>query len=132
MKLEANYRRELQSHFGIVFSNLYAMANMPIKRFKADLERNDKSHEYATLLEANFNAAAAEKIMCRNLVSVSWDGNLYDCDFNQMLDLPLGGRMRSLWNIESLADLADETILFENHCFGCTAGAGSSCGGKLA
>lgn len=131
MKLETDYRRELKTHFGIVFTNLYVMANMPIKRFKADLERNDKLHDYATLLEDNFNGAAAENIMCRNLVSVSWDGNLYDCDFNQMLDLPLGGRMRSLWDIESLEDLTDETILFENHCFACTAGAGSSCGGKL-
>ena len=131
MKLEDDYRRELETHFGIVFSNLYALANMPIKRFKTDLERNDKLDEYERLLEDNFNGAAAENIMCRNLVSVGWDGSLYDCDFNQMLDLPLAGRSRSLWDIESLEDLADETILFDNHCFGCTAGAGSSCGGKL-
>jgi radical SAM/Cys-rich protein len=131
MKLEADYRRELETHFGIVFSNLFALANMPIKRFKADLERNDKLQEYEKLLEENFNGAAAENIMCRNLVSVGWDGSLYDCDFNQMLDLPLAGRLRSLWDIESLEELADETILFDNHCFGCTAGAGSSCQGKL-
>lgn len=129
--LEADYRRELLTHFGIVFSNLYVMANMPIKRFRSDLERTGKSDEYANLLERNFNAVAAGNIMCRNLVSVSWDGNLYDCDFNQMLDLPLGGSLRSVWDIESLEELADESILFENHCFGCTAGAGSSCGGKL-
>ena len=130
-QLEADYRRELQTHFGIVFTRLYAMANMPIKRFKSDLERTDRLPEYATLLEDNFNAVAAANIMCRNLVSVGWDGNLYDCDFNQMLDLPLGGSLRSVWDIASLEDLAGESILFENHCFGCTAGAGSSCGGKL-
>ncbi len=131
MQLEADYRRELQSHFGIVFTNLYTMTNMPIKRFRADLERHEKLHEYATLLENNFNSAAAENIMCRNLISVSWDGNLFDCDFNQMLDLPLSGSLRSVWDIELFEELADEPILFENHCFGCTAGAGSSCRGKL-
>lgn len=130
-KLESDYKRELYDHFGIVFNNLYAMVNMPIKRFKSDLERSGKSEEYAALLEDNFNAVAAGSIMCRSLVSVSWDGNLFDCDFNQMLDLPLGGNPRSLWDIDSFDDLSQETILFENHCFGCTAGAGSSCGGKL-
>ena len=83
-----------------------------------------------TLLDA-FNPQAAAGVMCRNLLSVSWDGQLYDCDFNQALELPLGGRPRSVWDIASLADIAHQPITFDHHCYGCTAGAGSSCGGSL-
>jgi hypothetical protein len=84
-----------------------------------------------TLLDA-FNPQAALGVMCRNQLSVDWRGHLYDCDFNQALELPLGGRERTLWDIDALTDIEDERIAFGSHCYGCTAGAGSSCGGALA
>ncbi|MDE2086835.1 MAG: arsenosugar biosynthesis radical SAM protein ArsS [Xanthomonadaceae bacterium] len=131
-RLEADYRRELSEHFGIVFNRLFTITNMPIKRFLHLLEREGRYEQYMqTLLDA-FNPRAAAHVMCRNLVSVSWDGQLYDCDFNQALELPLGRRQRSLWDIGSLAELEREPIAFAEHCYGCTAGAGSSCGGALA
>ncbi len=95
------------------------------------LEREGRYESYMqTLLDA-FNPQAALGVMCRNLLSVSWDGELFDCDFNQALGLPLGGRRRSLWEIDALADVGYGPIAFANHCYGCTAGAGSSCGGSL-
>ncbi|MHB1273105.1 MAG: arsenosugar biosynthesis radical SAM (seleno)protein ArsS [Rhodanobacter sp.] len=129
--LETTYRRELAGHFGIVFSRLFTITNMPIKRFLHLLEREGRYETYMhTLLDA-FNPQAALGVMCRNLLSVSWDGRLYDCDFNQALELPLGGRQRSVWDIARLADIESGPIVFANHCYGCTAGAGSSCGGSL-
>ena len=129
--LETTYRRELADHFGIVFSRLFTITNMPIKRFLHLLEREGRYESYMhTLLDA-FNPQAALGVMCRNLLSVSWDGQLYDCDFNQALELPLGGRPRSVWDIARLADTESGPIVFANHCYGCTAGAGSSCGGSL-
>ena len=129
--LEATYRRELAEHFGIVFSRLFTITNMPIKRFLHLLEREGRYETYMhTLLDA-FNPQAALGVMCRNLLSVSWDGQLYDCDFNQALELPLGSRPRSVWDIVGLAEIESEPIVFANHCYGCTAGAGSSCGGSL-
>ncbi|EIL99258.1 radical SAM protein [Rhodanobacter thiooxydans] len=129
--LEATYRRELAEHFGIVFNHLFTITNMPIKRFLHLLEREGRYERYMqTLLDA-FNPRAALGVMCRNLLSVSWDGELFDCDFNQALGLPLGGRRRSLWEIDTLADAGHGPIAFADHCYGCTAGAGSSCGGSL-
>lgn len=129
--LETTYRRELAEHFGIVFNRLFTITNMPIRRFLHLLEREGRYETYMhTLLDA-FNPQAALGVMCRNLLSVSWDGQLYDCDFNQALDLPQGGRRRSIWDIEGLTDMEREPIAFANHCYGCTAGAGSSCGGSL-
>ncbi|MEO6966961.1 MAG: DUF3641 domain-containing protein, partial [Rhodanobacteraceae bacterium] len=129
MQLEADYKRELAEHFDIVFNRLFTITNMPIKRFLHLLEREGRHERYMqTLLEA-FNPAAALGVMCRNLLSVAWDGQLYDCDFNQALELPLGGRRRTLWEIDSLAQIESEAIAFADHCYGCTAGAGSSCGG---
>lgn len=129
--LEATYRHELAEHFGIAFNRLFTITNMPIKRFLHLLEREGRYERYMqTLLDA-FNPQAALGVMCRNLLSVSWDGRLYDCDFNQALELPLGGRQRSLWEIDALADVERGPIAFANHCYGCTAGAGSSCGGSL-
>ena len=129
--LENDYRRELAGHFGLVFNRLFTITNMPIKRFLHLLEREGRYEQYMhTLLDA-FNPQAAHHVMCRNLLSISWDGQLYDCDFNQALELPLGRRRRSLWDIETLADIEHEPIAFANHCYGCTAGAGSSCGGAL-
>ena len=129
--LETTYRRELADHFGIVFSRLFTITNMPIRRFLHLLEREGRYESYMhTLLDA-FNPQAALGVMCRNLLSVSWDGQLYDCDFNQALELPLGGRQRSVWGIARLTDVESGPIVFANHCYGCTAGAGSSCGGSL-
>ena len=129
--LEATYRRELAEHFGIVFNRLFTITNMPIKRFLHLLEREGSYERYMqTLLDA-FNPQAALGVMCRNLLSVSWDGRLYDCDFNQALELPLAGRQRTVWDIAMLAEVEREHIAFANHCYGCTAGAGSSCGGSL-
>jgi radical SAM/Cys-rich protein len=129
--LEVDYRRELGAHFSIVFNRLYTITNMPISRFLHALERDGQYDAYMQKLLDAFNPQAALGVMCRNLVSVSWDGDLYDCDFNQMLELPLGGRRRTIWDIERLADLEREPIAFAAHCYGCTAGAGSSCGGAL-
>ena len=129
--LEATYRRELAEHFGIVFNRLFTITNMPIKRFLHLLEREGSYERYMqTLLDA-FNPQAALGVMCRNLLSVSWDGRLYDCDFNQALELPLAGRQCTVWDIATLAEVEREHIAFANHCYGCTAGAGSSCGGSL-
>ena len=130
--LETTYRCELGEHFGIVFNHLFTITNMPIKRFLHLLERENRYDSYMhTLLDA-FNPRAALGVMCRNLLSVDWRGQLYDCDFNQALELPQGGRQRSIWDIESLTDVERDPIVFGDHCYGCTAGAGSSCGGALA
>jgi radical SAM/Cys-rich protein len=129
--LEAAYRDELAEHFGIVFNHLFTITNMPIKRFLHLLQREGRYDSYMqTLLDA-FNPKAALGVMCRNLLSVDWRGKLYDCDFNQALELPQGGRQRTLWDIESLAEVEHSAIAFADHCYGCTAGAGSSCGGAL-
>ncbi len=129
--LEVTYRRELGEHFGIVFNRLFTITNMPIKRFLHLLEREGRYDSYMqTLLDA-FNPQAALGVMCRNLLSVDWRGQLYDCDFNQALELPLGRQPRSLWDIQSLTEVEREPIAFADHCYGCTAGAGSSCGGSL-
>jgi radical SAM/Cys-rich protein len=129
--LEADYRRELGMHFGIVFNHLYTITNMPISRFLHALERNGEYEAYMQKLLAAFNPQAALGVMCRNLLSVSWNGELFDCDFNQMLELPLAGARRTIWDIARLADIERESIAFAAHCYGCTAGAGSSCGGAL-
>ncbi|RME15784.1 MAG: radical SAM/Cys-rich domain protein [Bdellovibrio sp.] len=131
-KLEADYKRELRQLFEIEFNQLYTITNVPIKRFLVDLERTGKKEEYMGLLKSHFNPEAAKSIMCRHLISVSWDGQLYDCDFNQMLELERqNGQARNLWDLESFEDISEEKIAFAEHCFACTAGSGSSCGGAL-
>ncbi|PKM45181.1 MAG: radical SAM protein [Gammaproteobacteria bacterium HGW-Gammaproteobacteria-1] len=134
--LEADYRAHLLGHFGIVFTGLYTLANMPIKRFGSTLLSRGQFNEYMALLQAAHQADNLGQVMCRNLVSVDWRGVLYDCDFNQMLDLPLArpdGVARPL-TIAELAqhELAGHPIVVRGHCYGCTAGQGSSCGGALA
>jgi radical SAM/Cys-rich protein len=130
-ELESDYHVELREHFGIVFNRLYTMTNMPIARFAAWLRQNGEYERYMHLLIENFNPAAVEGLMCRTTLSVSWRGEVYDCDFNQMLDMQWhNGRPLFLWDI-SPSDLAGRKILTGDHCFGCTAGAGSSCGGAL-
>jgi radical SAM/Cys-rich protein len=130
--LEADYKRELKQHFGIVFNNLYTITNIPIARFASWLKNNGKLDEYMQLLMENFNPATVEGLMCRNTISVSWRGEVFDCDFNQMLKMQwrdTGGPL-SLWDIDP-ARVENREILTGAHCFGCTAGAGSSCGGAL-
>lgn len=129
--LEARYREELGSSFGIEFHRLLVLANLPIARFAHELERDGRYDEYLSLLAHHFNPATLPGLMCRSLASVSYDGSLHDCDFNQMLGMPLGGRPRTVFDLESLGSLADEPIVTASHCFGCTAGAGSSCGGAI-
>lgn len=130
-QLEADYKEELQELFGIEFNRLFTITNMPIKRFLSDLERNGQLQKYMELLVNNFNPQAALGVMCRNLISVGWDGRLYDCDFNQMLEMGLGGKPTSVWDINDLFEIAKEPIALGNHCYGCTAATGSSCGGAL-
>ncbi len=132
-QLEADYKRQLQEHFGIHFHHLYTLSNMPIKRFAAYLVQNKMLEPYMSLLVNHFNPATIGQLMCRFLVSVSWDGKLYDCDFNQMLDIEMGesGKSLTIWELDSLTGLAGSRIATGSHCFGCTAGAGSSCTGSL-
>lgn len=128
--LEDAYRAHLKTHFGIEFNNLFTITNMPIKRFAHMLAREGRAADYMQLLIDNFNVEAAQNVMCRQLVSISWDGRLYDCDFNQMLEIPLNSNPRTIWDIPSFAAL-EHGIAFGDHCFGCTAGAGSSCKGAI-
>ncbi len=130
-RLEARYREELGGRFGLRFTGLLTLANMPIKRFAESLARTGQAEAYQSMLVNHFNPATVPWLMCRSLVSVSWDGKLYDCDFNQMLELQLGAGARTLWDVDSLSQLACARIATGPHCFGCSAGAGSSCGGSL-
>lgn len=130
-KLESDYKRELKSFFNLEFNQLYTITNMPIKRFLEDLNRQGKYEEYMTLLVNNFNPHAADSVMCKTLISIGWDGQIYDCDFNQMLEMPVAYTKTTLWDIEKLSDFENKTIALGDHCYGCTAGAGSSCGGAL-
>ena len=130
--LERDWKRELERRYDIHFDHLYTITNMPISRFLAFLEEKGRTEEYLTRLANAYNPAAATHVMCRNLLSVGWDGTLYDCDFNQMLDLPLAdGAPRTIFEANRAA-LAGREIAVGPHCFGCTAGAGSSCGGAVA
>lgn len=131
-ELEGDYKRELKKHFGIVFNKLYTITNLPIARFAAYLRHNNKLDAYMQLLVGNFNAATVEGLMCRNTINVSWTGEVFDCDFNQMLKMNWrnGNDPLHLWEIDP-AIVEDREILTGDHCFGCTAGAGSSCGGAL-
>jgi radical SAM/Cys-rich protein len=134
--LDADYRAELGRNFGVRFDRLLTIANMPISRFAHQLHQWGKYDEYTSLLVNHFNRATVAGLMCRTLVSVGWDGRLYDCDFNQMLEIPLGakgeGPAATIWDIHDLGRLHGAPIATGGHCFGCTAGAGSSCGGALA
>lgn len=124
------YRRTLGAEFGIVFNDLYTITNMPISRFADYLKRSGNYESYMAKLVSRYNPATLGALMCRSLISVGWDGQLYDCDFNQMLDLPLMGSTRHIAQIEELV-LEGRAIAVANHCYGCTAGSGSSCGGAL-
>ncbi|MFT4614999.1 MAG: radical SAM/Cys-rich protein [Bacteroidia bacterium] len=130
-QLEDDYRRELGERFGIRFNALFTLANMPISRFGAVLLAQGEYTQYMQLLRDNFATANLETVMCRNLVSIDWQGYLYDCDFNQMLDLPINEGRRHITDLLAGLELAGSAITTGEHCFGCTAGQGSSCGGAL-
>ncbi len=132
-ELEARYRDELARNFGVVFDRLLIITNMPISRFANQLRTTGSHSAYMSLLVNHFNPATVEALMCRDLVSVGWDGRLYDCDFNQMLEIPLGASGAStIWDVDDVGELAGARVATGSHCFGCTAGAGSSCGGAIA
>ncbi|NTU57807.1 MAG: radical SAM/Cys-rich domain protein [Chlorobiaceae bacterium] len=129
--LEQEYRKQLLEKFGITFTRLFTITNMPISRFRDQLEESGRLCEYMELLVSSFNPAAVEGLMCRDTVSVRWDGKLYDCDFNQMLDLPvLPPAPRHIDEFDQ-EKLANRRVTTGMHCYGCTAGAGSSCQGSL-
>tara|TARA_R110002072_G_scaffold2011_1_gene16915 strand:+ start:7180 stop:8091 length:912 start_codon:yes stop_codon:yes gene_type:complete len=131
--LEADYRRELAARFGIRFNELFTITNMPISRFGAVLLAQGQYHEYMRLLRDNYSADNVPTLMCRSLVSVDWRGYLYDCDFNQMLDMPMlaSDRRRHIRDLLHDPDVEGEAVHTAEHCYGCTAGQGSSCGGAL-
>jgi radical SAM/Cys-rich protein len=133
-KLEADYKRVLGEQFGIAFNSLYTLANMPIQRFGSTLVTKGQFNEYMALLRGAHRDENLEGVMCRSLVSIDWRGYLYDCDFNQMLGLPLAVAGRPRTHIKDVLgrDLTGNPIVVRDHCFGCTAGQGSSCGGALA
>jgi radical SAM/Cys-rich protein len=133
-KLEADYRRVLGERFGVVFNHLFTLANMPIQRFGSTLISKGQFNQYMTLLHDAHRDENLQSVMCRTLISVDWQGYVYDCDFNQMLDLPLAAKDHPRPQLSQLIgrDLAGNAIAVRDHCYGCTAGQGSSCGGALA
>ncbi|RMH06556.1 MAG: radical SAM/Cys-rich domain protein [Nitrospirae bacterium] len=134
-ELEAEYREVLRTRFGIQFTHLYTLTNMPISRFLDELFRTDGYEAYLELLVTNFNPHSVEGLMCRTMLSVGWDGRLYDCDFNQMLDLAVSKdcpqTISDLLQPGKVEPLVHRRIVTDIHCYGCTAGAGSSCSGAL-
>ena len=127
--LQKQFKSKLKDGYGIDFNNLFAITNLPVSRFLEYLVNSGNYEEYMTELTNAFNPSAAQEIMCRNTLSVSWDGYIYDCDFNQMLDLKVQGTNHV--SEVNLAELGNREIVLNQHCYGCTAGAGSSCGGTL-
>ena len=129
--LELQWKRELERRYGILFNNLFTITNMPISRFLDWLQETNNLEGYMARLLDAFNPGAAQGVMCRNTLSVGWDGRLYDCDFNQMLELGLGpGLPESIFDFD-IEKIRNRKIVIGSHCFGCTAGAGSSCGGVI-
>lgn len=132
MGLQADYKRVLKQDFDLEFNNLYTITNLPISRFLDYLLVEEKFDDYMQLLLESFNPAAAEGVMCRNTLSVSWDGYLYDCDFNQMLQLQVEKAAPQHIEDFDVKALTERNIMLGQHCYGCTAGAGSSCQGTVA
>lgn len=132
-QLEAAYRQHLKDEFDIVFSNLYTLTNMPIQRFGSTLVSKGQFDDYMQLLRDNFKQENLDNVMCRNLISIDWQGYVYDCDFNQMLDLPAPLTDKPKSHIKDLMDtnIKSRKVIVKDHCYGCTAGQGSSCGGAL-
>jgi radical SAM/Cys-rich protein len=133
-ELAADYKRELKKHFSVVFNDLYTLTNLPIGRFASYLRHNNKLAEYMELLVQAFNPATVDGLMCRSTISVGWRGEVYDCDFNQQLGMQWSDNGESkpvfLWDIDPNS-LEARAIMTGDHCFGCTAGAGSTCGGAI-
>ncbi|MEO7960758.1 MAG: arsenosugar biosynthesis radical SAM (seleno)protein ArsS [Ginsengibacter sp.] len=129
--LEVEFKEALLKDFGVVFNNLFAITNLPISRFLDYLLTSGNYENYMDKLIGAYNPVAAENVMCRNTISVGWDGYLYDCDFNQMLEMKVDSSSKHLSNI-NFAELQERSIVINQHCYGCTAGAGSSCGGAVA
>ena len=131
--LEQDYKQHLSGQYDITFNNLLTLANMPIHRFGSTLVSRDKFDDYMTLLKDAHNEENAASVMCRSLISVDWQGYIYDCDFNQMLDMPLQIDTRQKLHLSELTgiDLENHAIRVAEHCFACTAGQGSGCGGAL-
>ncbi len=132
-QLEADYKRELLERHGIRFNDLFVITNMPITRFGSVLLSKGQFYDYMTLLKSNFSDENKASVMCRTLLSVDWQGRVYDCDFNQMLDMPLIATDHERPRLKDLlqSDLEGKPIAVADHCYGCTAGQGSSCGGAL-
>ena len=132
-QLEQDYKRILAEQFGIAFNNLYCLTNMPITRYATHLKLRGEYDRYIELLSSNFNLATLDQVMCRDLISIGWDGSVYDCDFNQMLNLPIRDRAGKPLNIGSISieQVRNHAIAIGDHCYACTAGCGSSCGGAL-
>ena len=130
--LEADFKKELWEKYQLKFNRLYTITNMPIHRFKEWLERTDAYEDYMEKLINAFNPEAGKGVMCRSLLSVSYDGKIFDCDFNQMIDLQIfTDKPMTVFDFD-YNNLISRKIIFDSHCFGCTAGAGSSCGGAIA
>lgn len=129
--LEKEYKESLEKDFGIHFNNLFTITNLPISRYLDFLLRSGNYEKYMEKLVNAFNPAAAANVMCRNTISISWDGYLYDCDFNQMLDLKVSGNEKHISRF-NMKELVDREIVLNQHCYGCTAGTGSSCSGATA
>ncbi len=129
--LEKQFKHKLRKDFGIEFNNLYAITNIPISRFLEYLLQSGNYEGYMEKLVDAYNPAAAQNVMCRNTLSISWDGYIYDCDFNQMLDLKVNAKSKHIKDFD-FDELSNRDIVLGQHCFGCTAGAGSSCGGEVA
>ena len=128
--LQAEFKRQLLRKFDIVFNSLFAITNLPVARFLDYLIESENYEDYMGELVNAFNPATVMGLMCRNTISVSWDGHLYDCDFNQMLDLKVASKSQHLDNFD-IEQLKNRSIVLNQHCYGCTAGAGSSCGGEI-
>jgi radical SAM/Cys-rich protein len=131
--LEAAYKREFQQREGVAFNNLFVLVNMPIKRFGSMLISKGQFDEYMQLLKDTYDESNLQGVMCRTLISVDWQGYVYDCDFNQMLELPLRIQGRTKTHIKQISvdALRENPIVIGDHCYGCTAGQGCSCGGAL-
>ena len=132
-ELREQYKDHLKEQFGIVFNDLYTVTNMPINRFGSTLVSKGNFNDYMTLLRNAFNSENLENLMCRGLISIDWQGHVYDCDFNQMLELPLQFKNYTKPHVTDLLgqDLLTNPIVIKDHCYGCTAGQGSSCSGAL-
>lgn len=130
--LEIDYKKHFAENYKLVFNNLFALTNLPIQRFGSTLISRGQFHDYITLLKDSYRAENLASVMCRSLLSVDYQGYVYDCDFNQMLELPLGETKRRHLSEIMQTDLTGTAISVADHCYGCTAGQGSSCGGALA